>query len=222
MSEAGQIAWKTIGVLSLVCAIALAVVVHMQHITQADIATYAFINHHAITYSTIPFVRAVTQLASAVVLILLAAMILLVVPNRKIGIAVIINLASIAAINEVIKYIMARPRPRVPHLVVEHGYSFPSGHAMASTAFYGFLIFLVFRYVNNRTARWVSIVILALIPPTIMFSRVFLGVHYMTDVCAGCFFSIAYLTLFYIPIMKRTLLKPQPLNQSINQSLNVN
>ena len=41
-----------------------------------------------------------------------------------------------------------------------------------------------------------------------MFTRVYLGVHYASDVLAGCLFSIAYLTLLSVPVLRRTLLRP--------------
>lgn len=108
---------------------------------------------------------------------------------------------------------MRRPRPDFPHLVFEQGYSFPSGHAMVSTAFYGFIVYLLYRYWHTardsgaRVGKIVAIVLLCLIPPVVMFTRVYLGVHYASDVCAGLLFAIAWLTLFYVPAMKRTLLK---------------
>ncbi len=131
------------------------------------------------------------------------------VHHWRIGAAVAVNLAAEALINEIIKRIVGRPRPPIEHrLIAERGFSFPSGHAMASTAFYGFLIYLVYRY-WRRAVKWIAIVLLALIPPIVMATRVYLGVHYASDVLAGCLYSIAYLTLLSIPIMKLTLLPPK-------------
>ncbi|MBQ1599085.1 MAG: phosphatase PAP2 family protein, partial [Bifidobacterium sp.] len=158
-----------------------------------------------------PVVRAFTQLASAVGLIVIAVVLLIVLAVRhhaRIGVAIALNLAVEAALNEVIKAIVQRPRPSVQHLVVERGFSFPSGHAMAATAFYGFLIYLLYRYRRHTAAVWALIVALGAIAPVIMFTRVYLGVHYASDVLAGCLFSIAYLTLLSVPVLRRTLLRP--------------
>lgn len=84
---------------------------------------------------------------------------------------------------------------------------------MVSTAFYGFIVYLLYRYWHTardsgaRVGKIVAIVLLCLIPPVVMFTRVYLGVHYASDVCAGFLFAIAWLTLFYVPVMQRTLLK---------------
>ena len=147
-----------------------------------------------------------------IVVAAVALAVLAVVKRWKIGVAVAVNLAGIYVLNEIIKHIVRRPRPDFPHLVFEQGYSFPSGHAMVSTAFYGFIVYLLYRYwhtardsgARGRNRRNRAAV---LIPPVVMFTRVYLGVHYASDVCAGLLFAIAWLTLFYVPAMKRTLLK---------------
>lgn len=209
-SSLTRFVWPGIGVLALIGVVILTVSVHAHSILAIDRAGYGFISAHIISDSLTPVIRVVTKAASAATLITIAAVMLVVTSLRhrpRVGIAVALNLAFIAGINEIFKMIMQRPRPNVPRLAVENGYSFPSGHAMASTAFYGFLIYLTYRYVHNRAAKWVIIVLLVLLVPTIMFTRVYLGVHYVSDVLAGCLCSIAWLTLIWVPVMKRTLLK---------------
>lgn len=94
-------------------------------------------------------------------------------------------------LNTILKDIFQRPRPNFNRLIAETGYSFPSGHATGSTIFYGlaamFLIFTV-------KQMWVKIVIGVAGLSWIIFimcSRVYLGVHYPTDVLAGFLFGIA-------------------------------
>lgn len=208
--SAGGWAWTMLGALCLAAAVALGVAVHDRGVLPMDVAGYDWIAARLISPGLTPVVLAITRLASAVWLIALAAALLVVLAVRRraaIGAAIALNLACVAALNEILKSIMCRPRPSVTRLAVEHGFSFPSGHAMASTAFYGFLIYLIHRYMRDAAAKWTLIALLALLVPVIMATRVYLGVHYVSDVLAGCLCSIAWLTLLWIPLMRRTLLR---------------
>ena len=104
----------------------------------------------------------------------------------------VIAIGSIS-LNEVLKYLFNRPRPMVPHLVEASGLSFPSGHAMVSASFYGLLIYLV--WVNVKPVGWRLFFasILLLLITLIGFSRVYLRVHYASDVLAG--FAAGFLWL---------------------------
>lgn len=203
--------WLIVGVLAICGATAFAIAVLLAHggPLQMDAAVYAWLSTHVISPSLTPAVVMFTQMSGVATLIGLTVVILgaaCALRRWRIGVAVAVNLAVEATLNEILKRIVARPRPPLEHrLIAEQGFSFPSGHAMASTAFYGFLIYLAYRY-WRRAIKWAAIVPLALIPPIVMATRVYLGVHYASDVLAGCLYSIAYLTLLSIPIMKLTLL----------------
>lgn len=106
------------------------------------------------------------------------------------------NLIIIAGANWVIKHIIQRPRPsEALRLVEEDGYSYPSGHAMVTTAFYGLIIWFVYNNVENKILRNIICIGLSLLIVLIDFSRVYLGVHYLTDVLSGTLISIVYLIL---------------------------
>jgi membrane-associated phospholipid phosphatase len=91
-----------------------------------------------------------------------------------------------ALLNLILKNIFLRPRPNFPlAYLVEKGFSFPSGHAMVSTAFYGaaaYLAFFVLKRWQNKLLVAFGCLAAALL---IGFSRLYLGVHYLTDVIAG-------------------------------------
>ena len=95
-----------------------------------------------------------------------------------------------------IKYIIQRPRPTGFRLIAERGFSFPSGHSLSSMVFYGFLIFLVQYKIKNPTQKHILSVLLGGIILMIGMSRIYLGVHYTSDVLAGFSLGLAYLIVF--------------------------
>ena len=72
------------------------------------------------------------------------------IKNKKIGVSIFSNLVIITALNQLLKNILQRPRPTEFRIVEETGYSFPSGHSMVSMAFYGYLIYLTYKYIKNK------------------------------------------------------------------------
>ena len=84
-----------------------------------------------------------------------------------------------------LKFVFSRPRPLIPLLEPARGFSFPSGHAMMSFSFYGVLIFMVYENVRNPYLKWGLIIALLLLIFLIGVSRVYLRVHYASDVIAG-------------------------------------
>lgn len=142
------------------------------------------------------FVKMITNLGSAFSLVSLTILILLIPKEKKYGILVGINLITIFVINTILKFIFARPRPLDINLIEELGYSFPSAHAMISTAFYGFIIYLIWQMKISKRRKWISSILLSILIVLIGITRIYLGVHYASDVFAGMLISISYLVLF--------------------------
>lgn len=94
-----------------------------------------------------------------------------------------------------LKYLFRRSRPLEPLLEHAKGYSFPSGHALMSVTFYGLLIYLAWRNIKNVWLRWLSVIGLILLILIIGLSRVYLRVHYASDVLAGYCIGFMWLTL---------------------------
>lgn len=87
--------------------------------------------------------------------------------------------------NIVLKRVFNRARPDLEHLVSVNTLSYPSGHAMSAMAFYGFLIYLCLRYSMRPWLKILLIIVLSITIISIGISRIYLGVHYPTDVAAG-------------------------------------
>ena len=94
-----------------------------------------------------------------------------------------------------LKNLFDRERPLVPLLEEARGLSFPSGHALMSVTFYGLLIYIVFKGIKNNTLKWTLIGLLLLLILTISFSRIYLRVHYASDVIAGLCVGILWLVI---------------------------
>jgi undecaprenyl-diphosphatase len=95
----------------------------------------------------------------------------------------------------VLKQFFHRDRPLVPLLQAAKGMSFPSGHALMSSTFYGLIIYLVWRNIKNKTAKWIITILLLLVIFFIGLSRIYLRVHYPTDVIAGFCLGVIWLIL---------------------------
>lgn len=190
----------------MVCFLAIVEDVWDQEIMQADMVGYNIISTFLISDFVTPIAKFITNLGSAVFLIILTIVFLVAIRNKKVGISIAINLITIAGLNLLLKNIVQRPRPTEFRLIDETGYSFPSGHSMVSMAFYGFLIYLVYKYIQNRKLKTLLITILLLIPILIGISRIYLGVHYTSDVIGGFLVSISYL-IIYTRIVKKIVIE---------------
>lgn len=95
----------------------------------------------------------------------------------------------------VLKQLFHRKRPLIPLLEEAKGLSFPSGHAIMSTTFYGLLIYIVARTITNKPAKILLIIFLVLLIQSIGFSRVYLRVHYASDVLVGYIIGLLWLVV---------------------------
>ena len=186
----------------LVGFLALAEDVFNKEIMKGDIIGYNLISTFLISDFVTPIAKFITNFGGAIFLSIATVMLFLLIKNKKIGLSIISNIVIIAVLNQLLKRILQRPRPTEFRIVEETGYSFPSGHSMVSMAFYGYLIYLIYRYIKNKYVKWILIIILSILICLIGISRIYLGVHYTSDVLGGFLLSISYLVIYISSIKK--------------------
>ena len=194
-------------ILLFICLIgffAIAEDVFNKEIMNGDIIGYKMVSTFLISDFATPIAKFITNLGGAIFLIGLTALLIILIKNKKIGLSILVNLAIVTGLNQLLKRILQRPRPTEFRIVEETGYSFPSGHSMVSMAFYGYLIYLIYKYIKNKYIKWISIIALSILICSIGISRIYLGVHYTSDVLGGFLISLSYL-IVYTLIVNRYL-----------------
>ena len=141
----------------------------------------------------IKFYKYFTNLADTKFFMIICLLLLIFLKNKKLALGIIILMLFNALIIFIMKRLVKRERPNERRLVEEKGYSYPSGHMMSSVSFYGFFIFLI---LNGDLLIPLKIMLslgLSLIIFLIGYSRVFLGVHFGSDIVGAFFLGSSYL-----------------------------
>lgn len=186
-------------IILFICIISLIVLIEDvmdNDIMAFDEKGYFLISRYLMSDTMTSIAKCITNLANMYWLIGTSIILLIFLKNKRTGLNIAINLGLSALVNFTIKQIIQRPRPVGHRIIDESGYSLPSGHSMVSMAFYGFLIYLIYKNVKNKYLKTVLIVLLTILIISIGVSRIYLGVHYVSDVLAGFLVAIAYLVIF--------------------------
>lgn len=110
------------------------------------------------------------------------------------GLKVLVICLTTALLNQLLKYLHQRPRPLLG-LQEASGMSFPSGHAMIGGVFYGLVIYIVLSTVKSQAWRWVLTILFTALILLVGWSRIYLRMHYATDVMAGYLIGALWLLL---------------------------
>jgi undecaprenyl-diphosphatase len=113
----------------------------------------------------------------------------------------VVLVAGTAILNQLLKFVFQRERPTLHRLIEETGYSFPSGHSMTAFALYAALSFLLWRHVPSKSGRTIVICISILMILMIGCSRIYLGVHYPSDV-VGAYLASGFWFTFCVWIFQ--------------------
>ena len=117
--------------------------------------------------------------------------------NKSRGVIITIIVFSSTLLNQALKIIIRRPRPDINPLAIERSFSFPSGHTMIMIVIGGILLYLLWQEKGSKLKKIVLTIIISLVALTVMFSRIYLGVHYFSDIIGGITSGLLFLFISY-------------------------
>ena len=179
--------------ITAILAIVITINVKNGKILELDLNIYKFFSENIINDKLTPILKVITHIGGEKIVLVLAVLAIILIKGLKNKLFLLTGVVGTAGLNVILKHIIQRKRPNINRLIPEEGYSFPSGHSMMSMAFYGILIFLIYKYVKNTALKWTLIIILTILLATIGITRIYLGVHYPSDVIGGFVVSLTYL-----------------------------
>ena len=165
-------------------------------IMKLDSLAYALFVERLRTDSATSVMQGFTGLLDIPVLLVMTLIVTAFAPGKAPGRCVALNLVCVLALNQLLKAIVQRPRPDGFRLIAETGYSFPSGHSMISMAFFGLLVWMVWTYEKDRVLARIWSALFSLVIVMVGVSRIYLGVHYASDVLAGFCVSLIWLAFY--------------------------
>ena len=186
-------------ILSLISFLILAYLIKTKTNLVIDEKIYSFISKF-ISNNITTAVKFITFLGSATVVIGVTVLSLIFIKDKKVGLFMSIDLVVITIFQYILKFVFQRNRPIGINLIEETSYSFPSGHSLTAMAFYGFIIYLIYK--SNLKYKKIYVIALSILILLIGLSRVYLGVHFITDVLGGFTFSLFYVIIFINTIKK--------------------
>ena len=184
-----------IALIGFIIFIVTIICIQTNHITLFDNTIYNIVKK-VINPNVTKVFKVITEAGNIYVMFPIVFIILIFGKDKSFKKYFIYNLISVFLLNNILKIVFTRNRPIDINLIVETGYSFPSGHSMVSFAFYGFLAYYIYHTNLNKIHRYLLITMLGIIVFLIGLSRIYLGVHYASDVFGGFAISAAYLVLF--------------------------
>ena len=143
----------------------------------------------------------ITKFANALIIVFVVLIFLLITRNRY-GVFLLVSSIDAVIMTTLIKVVVKRVRPEELRLISQGGYSFPSGHSMMSICVYGYLLYLAIKHIKNKIIKILVSSILFLVILSIGVSRIYVGVHFASDVLAGFSLGISYLCLLIYVLEK--------------------
>lgn len=152
-------------------------------------------------------VKVLTTLGDVNVILMLNALLIIFIFYKKKFKLLVIPIASTISglVNTGFKYLFSRPRPEGIALIAQGGFSYPSGHSAISVLFYGAIMYLLMK--SNIKYKGIYIALLSIIAVLVPLTRVYLGVHYLSDVIGGLSLGFTLLSLILMIYDKATKIK---------------
>ena len=197
--------WIVCGIGILIFA-TIVVMLLTNNVTSLDNSIYNIIISSKSDVMTM-FMTVITMMCNTEFIIVATLLLVLLIKNKKIGGMIASNVVLCSVINTIIKHIFLRPRPVGIKLIEQGGYSFPSGHSMMAVAFYGLLIYIIWNTKWRNVWKIFTTTLLVILILLIGISRIYVGVHFASDVIAGLSISLSYLIIFIELLYKRVIKK---------------
>lgn len=137
----------------------------------------------------------ITKLGNTTIVVLVILAFVLIMRNRY-SLFLVVSAIDAVILTTLIKLGVQRERPEELRLIAQGGYSFPSGHTMMAICVYGYLFYLAMTKIKNKVLKYGVSILLFLVILSIGVSRVYVGVHFASDVLGGYLLSLCYLFLF--------------------------
>ena len=181
-----------------------------------DYNIYNILSTNEITFLT-AFSNVVTAFASSEVIIIITLLLIFLLNTNHERIFVIINTLISAGIVILSKNIFLRERPLIGSELLS-SYSFPSGHSLIATTYYGFLIYLLRRSKCKEEYKIIGTTLLSTLIVLICLSRIFLSVHYVTDVIGGVILGLIILLvlIYFFDVTFKPKEKEKPLLKTLS------
>ena len=200
--------WTIVGIL-LGIFVLIAIFMITDKIYVYDNYVYSIISK-CINPTMTKIVTVITNLADPIFIVIFALVFSYIVgiakKDKKTALVFCLNLVIVALFNLLLKNIFTRTRPEFINIITESGYSFPSGHSSIAVAFYGYIIYYINKQSKSKNVKIIGTVLLSILIVLIGLSRVYLGVHYASDVTAAFMIYSAYL-ITYIHVTDKVIFK---------------
>ncbi len=189
-------------ILSFMVFITLSILILTKNDIYLDSLVYNFVSKY-ISKDLTNIMKYLTYIGSAVMVISITLFTLIFFKNKKYSLFMALDLIIITILQIILKNIFTRSRPININLITETGYSFPSGHSLTAFAFYGLIIYLI--YISKIKNKKIYITLFSILILVTGLSRIYLGVHFFTDVIGAFSFSLFYL-IIYTSIIKKKII----------------
>ena len=155
-----------------------------------------FVNNNMHNDILTSLLKVITHFGDTLIAIIIGILSIIIARDNIKRIVLGLDVCSIGAFGYILKKLIARPRPIEALIEIPTSYSFPSGHTFFSFGFYSLIIFFILKSRLKKPFKVMLTVIFSFLMLLVPFSRVYLGVHYFTDVMGGLVLGILFLLFF--------------------------
>lgn len=169
---------------------------YMDIVNNLDSGVSKFFATKIVSENGIKFMKDITYLGSTVSVTLVFLLCLFIFKNKIIKIVMSLDLAVLLFLRWALKSAFKRPRPEYALINIQKDFSFPSGHTLFAVGFYGLIIYFMWKSNIKKLYKYLLTFVISTAILFIIISRIYLNVHYFTDVLAGFILGILSIILF--------------------------